>query len=205
MFCVVCSSSINYHRQLMKSHHTLHIKFTNYGDDFIPPKLTSRLASGYLLYCQSDFEIKPGETKLLGLGFKIKSICDIHVGWKVEINNEYALRGLMVNGGSIDQDDYNEVEVVVHNLNRDGPILKITRGETAVKLVPYMLYPPEWFTLVRYIPPTPPRESTKQSHLLTEREQGMAFNHRTVVCEYVFEESYVHRARREPSPPPVFD
>lgn len=94
------------------------VKFQKLNDSAIIPTRGTSHSAGYDLYVAEAVTLKPGETKLVSLGFATEIHPDIH--GRIESRSGRAFSGLVVMTGVIDADYRGEWKVILRNM--DTPV-----------------------------------------------------------------------------------
>ena len=103
-----------------------------YSPDFLPQRAT-RGSAGFDVKSIETGLIQPGETRMVGAGFRIK----LPVGWEAQIRSRSGLanRGIVVanSPGTIDSDYRGPVAVILHN--QSGKAFQYNTGDRIAQMV----------------------------------------------------------------------
>ena len=129
MFQKITNFLINFIRSLFYPKIVFHLE----DENAVIPFKASKYAAGYDLYCVKDFTIQPGSRLLVETGV----IMEIPVGYYGRIAPRSGLafkNGIHVLAGVVDADYRNYVKVILHNLDKEIPLV-IEKHERIAQII----------------------------------------------------------------------
>lgn len=106
------------------------------NDDIIIPEYQTFGSSGLDIHSPIDFELYPGETKIIGTGFKL----DIPHGYEIQIRPRSSLaikHGIIIpsSPGTIDSDYEGELKVALRLIDNDVISYSVKKGDRVAQMI----------------------------------------------------------------------